>query len=89
MRLWYFLLWAVYYLVLQLLLKEQGWVHSAGVLLALAYRKLNLSGLFDTLIKTLEITTLILFLVAASNFFGAVFSRLGTPMLLTDYMMGL
>jgi TRAP-type mannitol/chloroaromatic compound transport system permease large subunit len=60
-----------------------------GILLALAYRKLNLSGLFDTLIKTLEITTLILFLVAASNFFGAVFSRLGTPMLLTDYMMGL
>ena len=59
------------------------------VLLALAYRKLTLSGLFDTLIKTLEITTLILFLVAASNFFGAVFSRLGTPMLLTDYMLGL
>ncbi len=60
-----------------------------GVLLALAYRKLNLKGLFDALIKTLEITTLILFLVAASNFFGAVFSRLGTPMLLTDYLMSL
>jgi TRAP-type mannitol/chloroaromatic compound transport system permease large subunit len=48
-----------------------------------------LSGLFDALIKTLEITTLILFLVAASNFFGAVFSRLGTPMVITDYLIGL
>ena len=60
-----------------------------GILLALAYRKLTLKGLFDALIKTLEITTLILFLVAASNFFGAVFSRLGTPMLLTDFLLSL
>jgi len=60
-----------------------------AILLALAYRKLSLEGLFDALIKTLEISTLILFLVAASNFFGAVFSRLGTPMLLTDYLMSL
>jgi len=28
-------------------------------------------------------------LVAASNFFGSVFSRLGTPMLLTDFLLGL
>ena len=30
-----------------------------------------------------------MFLVAASNFFGAVFSKLGTPSLLTDYLLGL
>ena len=30
---------------------------------------------------------LILFHVAASNFFGAVFSRLGTPMLLTKFLL--
>ncbi|MEE2718043.1 MAG: TRAP transporter large permease subunit [SAR324 cluster bacterium] len=60
-----------------------------GLLLALAYRRLSWKGLFDALIKTLEITTLILFLVAASNFFGAVFSRLGTPMMLTEYLLGL
>jgi len=42
---------------------------------------------YDALIKTLEITVLILFLVAASNFFGAVFSRLGTPMLLTEFLL--
>ena len=39
------------------------------------------------LIKTLEISALILFLVAASNFFGAVFSRLGTPTMLTEYLL--
>ncbi|MCB1805752.1 MAG: TRAP transporter large permease subunit, partial [Candidatus Competibacteraceae bacterium] len=43
----------------------------------------------DALIKTLEISALILFLVAASNFFGAVFSRLGTPTMLTEYLLGL
>ena len=41
------------------------------------------------LVKTLEISTLILFLVAASNFFGAVFSRLGTPTMLTEYLLTL
>ncbi len=30
---------------------------------------------------------MILFLVAASNFFGAVFSRLGTPGMLTNYLL--
>ena len=46
-----------------------------SILLALAYRKLTLDKLKDGLIKTLEIT-LIMLLVAASNFFGAVFARL-------------
>jgi TRAP-type mannitol/chloroaromatic compound transport system permease large subunit len=32
---------------------------------------------------------LILFLVAASNFFGAVFARLGTPTMLTEALLGL
>jgi tripartite ATP-independent transporter DctM subunit len=59
-----------------------------SLLLALAYRKLTL-GLQEALIKTLEITALIMVLVAASNFFGAVFSRLGTPMVLTDFLLGL
>ena len=41
------------------------------------------------MLKTLEISVLILFLVAASNFFGAVFARLGTPTMLTDYLLSL
>jgi len=60
-----------------------------ALLLALLYRKLSWSGMQSALIKTLEITALIMFLVAASNFFGAVFSKLGTPMMLTDYLLGL
>lgn len=63
---------------------------AAGALvLTLAYRRLTLDGLKDALIKTLEITALIMLLVAASNFFGAVFSRLGTPTMLTELLLGL
>ena len=58
-----------------------------ALLLTIAYRKLTMRMFYDALIKTLEITVLILFLVAASNFFGAVFSRLGTPMLLTEFLL--
>ena len=58
-----------------------------AVLLAICYRKLTVERLWDALIKTLEITVLILFLVAASNFFGAVFSRLGTPTMMTQLLL--
>ena len=60
-----------------------------SILLAVAYKKFTYKGLKEALIKTLEITALIMFLVDASNFFGAVFSKLGTPSLLTDYLLGL
>ena len=60
-----------------------------SILLALAYRKLTLEKLKDGLIKTLEITALIMLLVAASNFFGAVFARLGTPSMITDFLLSL
>ncbi len=62
---------------------------AGALLLTLAYRKLTLHGLQKSLVKTLEISTLILFLVAASNFFGAVFSRLGTPTMLTEFLLTL
>ena len=58
-----------------------------AILLTLAYRKLSVGGFYDSLIKTLEITVLIMFLVAASNFFGASFSRLGTPTMLTEVLL--
>jgi len=62
---------------------------AGSLILALAYKKLTLSKLQDALVKTLEITALIMVLVAASNFFGAVFARLGTPMVLTDFLLSL
>jgi tripartite ATP-independent transporter DctM subunit len=60
-----------------------------SLLLALAYKKLTLPKLQEALVKTLEISALIMVLVAASNCFGSVFSRLGTPMLLTEFLLGL
>ena len=60
-----------------------------SLLLTLAYGRMSATRFYESLIKTLEISVLILFLVAASNFFGAVFSRLGTPTMLTEYLLGL
>lgn len=58
-----------------------------ALLLTAAYGKLTTKRFTEALIKTLEISVLILFLVAASNFFGAVFSRLGTPTMLTNLLL--
>jgi len=60
-----------------------------ALVLSACYGKLNWPNLKDATIKTLEISVLILFLVAASNFFGAVFSRLGTPTMLTELLLSL
>jgi tripartite ATP-independent transporter DctM subunit len=59
-----------------------------ALLLTAAYGRLTFRNLKDALIKTLEISVLILFLVAASNFFGAVFARLGTPAMITEVLLG-
>ncbi|MCB2053587.1 MAG: TRAP transporter large permease subunit [Geminicoccaceae bacterium] len=60
-----------------------------ALLLTLAYGRLTVRGFYKSLLTTLEISVLILFLVAASNFFGAVFSRLGTPTMLTELLLSL
>jgi len=60
-----------------------------ALVLAFVYRKLSFSKLQSSLLKTLEITALIMVLVAASNFFGSVFSKLGTPMVLTEFLLNL
>ncbi|KMW60308.1 TRAP-type C4-dicarboxylate transport system, large permease component [Candidatus Rhodobacter oscarellae] len=60
-----------------------------AILLSIGYRKFSVPSFFDSLIKALEITVLIMFLVAASNFFGAQFSALGTPKMLTELLLGL
>lgn len=56
-------------------------------LLSLCYGRFSFKGFYGALIKTLEISVLIMFLVAASNFFGAVFSNLGTPKFLTELLL--
>ncbi|MEO1733354.1 MAG: TRAP transporter large permease subunit, partial [Pseudomonadota bacterium] len=60
-----------------------------AILLSIIYRKFSFGGFMECLIKSLEITVLIMFLVAASNFFGAQFSSLGTPKMLTDGLLAL
>ena len=60
-----------------------------AILLSVAYRKFTVPSFFDSLVKALEITVLIMFLVAASNFFGAQFSALGTPKMMTELLLGL
>ncbi len=60
-----------------------------AILLSIGYRKFTIPGFFDCLVKALEITVLIMFLVAASNFFGAQFSALGTPKMMTEVLLGL
>ena len=60
-----------------------------SILLSIGYLRFTFTDFYDSLIKTLEITVLIMFLVAASNFFGAVFSSLGTPKMLTELLLSL
>lgn len=60
-----------------------------ALILILAYRRLTWPRLFKAGMQTLEVTGMVVFLVGASNFFGAVFSRLGTPVMITEALVGL
>jgi tripartite ATP-independent transporter DctM subunit len=60
-----------------------------SLILTSIYRRLTWSGLKSSVMRTVEISAMILLLVAASNFFGSVFSRLGSATMLTDLLMGL
>jgi TRAP-type mannitol/chloroaromatic compound transport system permease large subunit len=58
-----------------------------ALVLTIAYGRMTGPRLVSALIKTLDISVLILFLIAAANFYGAVFSRLGTPAMLTNMLL--
>jgi len=60
-----------------------------SLVLTLVYRKMTWGNLLNSMYRTLEISAMILLLCAASNFFGAVFSRLGSAMLLTKLLLSL
>jgi len=60
-----------------------------SLLLTVVYRKITLPLLYSSVMKTLEVSCMILFLVVASNFFGGVFSRLGTPDVISQALLGL
>jgi len=59
------------------------------LLLTLAYRKMSWQGFKKAVSATLEVSCMILLLVAASNYFGAVFSRLGSADFIAGMLLGL
>lgn len=61
----------------------------ASLVLALLYRRMNWASFKRCVYNTLVMSAMIMFLLGSANFFGAVFSRLGTGDLLTEYLLGL
>ncbi|MBX9904256.1 MAG: TRAP transporter large permease subunit [Burkholderiales bacterium] len=61
----------------------------AVLILTLIYRKMDWEKFKKAAFATLEVSCMILLLVAASNFFGSVFSRLGSANMIADAMLGL
>ena len=57
--------------------------------LTLIYRRMTWEKLKKAVFSTLEVSCMILLLVAASNFFGAVFSRLGSATLIAESLLTL
>jgi len=62
---------------------------AGAVLLTVCYRRFNLQRLRGACLKTLETSSLVLFLAVASNIYGAVFTRLGTSTMIADAMLAL
>jgi tripartite ATP-independent transporter DctM subunit len=55
-----------------------------ALVLVLAYRRLTVRLLVDAVYRTAVTASMIMILVAASNFFGSVFSRLGTTSFIAE-----
>jgi tripartite ATP-independent transporter DctM subunit len=60
----------------------------ASFCLTLAYRRMDWGKLKAAMLQTLETSSVVLFLIAASNYFGAVFSILQTPFMITGALLG-
>jgi tripartite ATP-independent transporter DctM subunit len=61
----------------------------AVLLLTLGYRRMTWQGFRSAAYSTLLTSCMILLLVAASNYFGAVFSRLGSATLIAESLLAL
>jgi tripartite ATP-independent transporter DctM subunit len=60
-----------------------------ATLLAAAYRKLSWATIKNAAISTMTTASMVLFLAAASNVFGAVFTKFGTATVITNTLIGL
>ncbi len=61
----------------------------ATFLLTVGSGRMSLAKIRKAALQTLEVSSMILMLVAASNLFGAVFSRLGSPEYMAQWLIGL
>ncbi len=61
----------------------------ATLVLTLVYRSMTWEKFKKAVWSTLEVSSMILLLVAASNYFGAVFSRLGSANMIANWLLGL
>jgi tripartite ATP-independent transporter DctM subunit len=62
---------------------------SASVVLTALYGRLTLRAISEAALKTLETSSLVLFLAVASNIYGAVFTRLGTGTMIASGLLQL
>jgi tripartite ATP-independent transporter DctM subunit len=62
---------------------------TGALALMICYGRFSLRGLFEACLKTLETSSLVLFLAVASNIYGSVFTRLGTSTMMAESLLGL
>ncbi|HXH81995.1 MAG TPA: TRAP transporter large permease subunit [Candidatus Tectomicrobia bacterium] len=62
---------------------------SGATLLTLLYGRLSYGTLREATLKTLQTSSLVLFLAVASNVYGAVFTRLGTSTMIANWLVSL
>ena len=60
---------------------------TGSLLLMICYGRFTFKGLWEACLKTLETSSLVLFLAIASNIYGAVFTRLGTSTMIADTLL--
>jgi len=61
----------------------------ATLVLTLVYRRMTWPGFRRAMMSTVEVSCMILLLVAASNYFGSIFSRLGSADYIANLLLGL
>jgi tripartite ATP-independent transporter DctM subunit len=62
---------------------------SGALLLTLLYRRLTFSVLREAAFKTLQTSSLVVFLAVTSNIFGSVFTRLGTGTMMAESILAI
>lgn len=62
---------------------------TGAVVLTLLYGRLNWPTVREAALKTLQTSSLVLFLAVASNIYGAVFTRLGTGTMIANALLAL